>query len=635
MSVSFFSKAFTLLSICRPIHAISHYGHNSCCNLALRDNAFQPTFNKTGELIPIESYKCGQQFHASIRSVPEVVINYTYCSTRCSGWGLSEWSTPAQWAAPLVQFILPSLMFSMVVPRQQKIELGKLDSIKFHVAKQRTWIRWILHLLNLIIFAVKWTLLLPLVFVVDNAIWMIIILSGAGPMLIGGLYEAVVDSRLIEYMRHSGDALSTQDKINLLTTLVSGNLILDIGEPQELLAEKLSMEEEHDITATEDERDTQREMIKTRLLCMMSTQISFGSAVGAPVLFYLGQFVYTILDLLSERGDQDAGNSLAFGVEWMVIVHVAIISGCLLASNNPSTSTAIVGHPPDTRQPQPRAVTLPDRNGQPILSLRSFKVWLGLTRETYRVRHLPLFHPAYDTRFQPVWLWNRGINKMRWLENRSHAFPKQLLKDQFRLTTFDWIFFIIIPTIFLIILPPIAGGVVSYATPPVGFACRSLSLVTYAILQSALGLISLLRYYFEGKSFLKKHPRWRFFFGNTGCTISVILMLGSAFTSIGGTMMQVMGVYRNCFCYVIASEWWKILWHHQDPGYVINVAVDTEKLRHSSRNWVDMGTFATGFMAVTCYVGYWYQRSIRKRFVAEVENLFSGEVGSAGGYHNV
>ena len=633
--LGFFLKAFTLLTICRISDAISRYDGNSCCNLALSDNAFQPTYNKTGELIPIESYKCGQQFNASIQGVPEVFVNYTYCSTRCSGWGLSEWSTPAQWAAPLVQFILPSLIFSMVIPRQQKIELGKLDSIKFHVAQHRKRIRWILHLLNLIIFAVKWTLLLPLVFVVDNVVWMIIILSGAGPMLIGGLYEAVVDSRLIEYMRHPDGALSTQHKINLLTTLVSGNLILDIGEPQVGLAEKLSMVEEHDITATEDERDMQREMIKTRLLCMMSTQLSFGSAVGAPVVFYLGQFIYTILDLLNKRGDQDAGNSLAFGVEWMVIVHVAIISGCLLASNNPSTSTAIVGLPPDTRQPQRGAATLSDRNGPPISSLRSFKVWLGLTRETHRVRHLPLFNPAYDTRFQPVWLWNRGINKMRWLENISHVFPSQLFRDQFKLTTLDWIFFIIIPTILLIILPPGAGGVVSYATPPIGFACRSLSFVTYASLQSALGLISLLRYYFEGKGFLKEHPRWRLFFGNTGFTISVILTFGSAFTSVGGTMMQVMGVYRNCFCYVIASEWWKSIWHHQDPGYVINVAVDTEKLRHSSRNWIDMGTVATGFMAVACYFGYWYQRSIRKRFVAEVENLFFEQAGRTGGYQNI
>lgn len=621
----FFSKAFTLLTICRLSDAIGRYDQTSCCDLALKDNAFKPTLNETGEAIPIESYRCGQQFNASILGAPEVFVNYTYCSTHCSGWGLSEWSDPAQWAAPLVQFILPSLIFSMVIPRQQEIELGRLGSIKFHVAQQRTWIRWIRHLLNLIIFAVKWTLLLPLVFVVDNAVWMIIILSGAGPMLIGGLYEAVIDSRLIKYMRsqrHLHGALSTQDKIKLLTTLVSGNLILDIGEPQESLAESLSMVKEHDTIATEDERDTQREMIKTRLLCMMSTQLSFGSAVGAPVVFYLGQFVYTILDLMNKRGDQDAGNSLAFGVEWMVIVHVAIISGCLLASNNPSTSTAIVGLSPDTPQPLRRAATLPDRNGPPMSNLTSFKVWLGLTREMHRVRHLPLFHPTYDMRFQPVSLWNRGINKMRWLE-KSHVYP-------FKLTTSDWIFYIIIPTIFLIILPPGAGGVVSYATPPVGFSCRSMSFVTYASLQSALGLISLLRYYFEGKGFLKEHPRWRLFLGKTGFTISVILTCGSAFTSIGGTMMQVMGVYRNCFCYVIASEWWKIMSKHSDPGYVINVAVDTQDLRNSSQNWVDMGTVATGFMAVTCYVGYWYQRSIRKRFVAEVENLFPGQ--NTGGY---
>lgn len=620
MFVRFFSKAVVLLTICRLGEAIGHYDGDWCCQIALNESAFTPVLDGLGKAIPIGSYKCGQQFDKNISSVPEVSINYTYCSTRCSGWGLSEWSKPAQWAAPLVQFILPSLIFSVVIPRQQKIELGKLASIKFHIVQQRTWIRWILQLLNLIIFAVKSTLLLPLVFVVDNVVWMIIIFSGAGPMLIGGLYEAVLDSRLIEYMRsqrQSRAGLNTQDKIKLLTALVSGNLILDIGEPQETLAGKLSMAENHDGPTREDER---LEMIKTRLLCMMSSQLSFGSAVGAPVVFYLGQFVYTILDLLEKRGDQDAGNSLAFGVEWMAIVHVAIISGCLLATNNPSTSTAIVGLPPDPRQPLRRASTLLDRNGRPKSYLMSFKEWLGLRRESHRIRHLPLFHPAYDTRFQPVWLWNRGINKMRWLE-RSHVFSNQLFRGRFNLTTFEWIIYIIIPTIVLIILPPVAGGVVSYATPPVGFACRSLSFVTYASLQCALGLISLLRYYFEDKGFLKEHPRWKLFFSNIRLTISVILTLGSAFTSIGGTMMQVMGVYRNCFCYVIASEWWKIMLHNSDPGYVINVAVDTQNLRNSSRNWIIMGTVATASMAVACYVGYWYQRSLRERFVTEVENL--------------
>lgn len=622
-----FLRAVALLTICRLGEAISHYDADLCCQLARNESAFNPLDGN-------RNYTCGQQFVQGTPSVPEAFVNYTYCSTSCSGWGLSAWSKPAQWAAPLVQFILPSLIFSMVIPRQQKIEVDKLASIKFHIEQQRTWIRWILQLLNFIIFAVKSALLLPLVFVVDSAVWMIIILSGAGPMLIGGLYEAVVDSRLVEYMRSQRQSqrpsqrqslgkLSTQDKIKLLTTLVAGNLILDIGEPQESLVGELSMVERHDSPTAEDER---LEMIKTRLLCMMSSQLSFGSAVGAPVVFYLGQFVFTILDLLNKRGDQDAGNSLAFGVEWMVIVHVAIISGCLLASNNPSTSTAIVGLAPDPRPLLQRASTLPDRNRRPKSRLMSFKLWLGLTRETHRMRHLPLSHPAFDTRFQPVWLWNRGLNKMRWLEN-SHVFSNQLFRDRFTLTAFDWIFYIIIPTIFLIILPPGAGGVVSYATPPVGFACRSLSFVTYAGLQGALVLISLLRYYFEDKGFLREHPRWKRFLSNFTFTIFIILTIGSAFTSIGGTMMQVMGVYRNCFCYVIASQWWKIMLHHRDPGYVINVAGDTQNLRNSSENWVIMGTVASGFMAVACYVGYWYQRSIRERFVEEVENLFPEPVG--------
>lgn len=69
----------------------------------------------------------------------------------------------------------------------------------------------------------------------------------------------------------------------------------------------------------------QNEKTGGRLLCMLSPQANFGAAVGTPVLFYLGPFVYTVLGPHNVLSDQDATISLAFGVEWMIPVHVAML----------------------------------------------------------------------------------------------------------------------------------------------------------------------------------------------------------------------------------------------------------------------------------------------------------------------
>ena len=41
---------------------------------------------------------------------------------------------------------------------------------------------------------------------------------------------------------------------------------------------------------------------------------SFGSAVGAPIVFFTGGFAYTIADTLSQLGDNDTAHALAFGM---------------------------------------------------------------------------------------------------------------------------------------------------------------------------------------------------------------------------------------------------------------------------------------------------------------------------------
>lgn len=61
---------------------------------------------------------------------------------------------------------------------------------------------------------------------------------------------------------------------------------------------------------------------RTRLRTMLHCQYSFGTIVGAPVIFFLGGFIFALLSSLEELGDEDIAEALAFGQWYMIIPHI-------------------------------------------------------------------------------------------------------------------------------------------------------------------------------------------------------------------------------------------------------------------------------------------------------------------------
>lgn len=583
--------------------AFAFYNGTACCLLANDTHSF------INNSLPLGAV-CGQQYSPNIPAAPSLLIPYAFCKANCGWIGLSQLDSPDQWAAPIVQFVLPAVIFSMTIPRRKKWEWHYF--VDPSIRSDNKVLAMIIHLwrLGISLFSAV-GLLIPIV--VDTIVWIAMIILGAGYMMIEGLYEALLDYRIMEYLtdNHPHPTSSSHDPtIELLVTVVAGNLLQgeEFGEPQINIAEKIRTSENY-----------QR---RTRFLALLSAQMSFGSIVGAPVLFYLGAFVYTILDLRNRPSNQDAAISLAFGVEWMIIVHVAIISGCLLASNNPSASSALVG----IEQPGPRIhrqfthQRFEDHKDIPIGSLGTRFRQLG---DLFRLSN------AYETPYQPVSMWSRGSNKMTWVrKSASWNSDNPTFREHIRIRSRSWLLLIFLPTCVLIVLPPTAGAVVAYSTPPVGFGCRSLSFICYAGAQVILAILATWKAASEhhqttftdfGDS-TQQHPtsstgekarQW------TSWLISPLLVLICTVSMIGGTIMQVMGVFRNCLCYVNAPYWLDL---DNSPG--IDVASDTDGQRKSSDNWIRMGATATIFMAVCCYVGWWYQRLIRKQFCAQVEALY-------------
>ena len=94
-----------------------------------------------------------------------------------------------------------------------------------------------------------------------------------------------------------------------------------------------------------------------------------------------------------------------------------------------------------------------------------------------------------ETRFQPVSMLDRGSNKQQWLQGvargaqPSQGEPLQNVLAEVSIGRWTYYQYIILPTIVLISLPPTAGAVVAWKTPPIGWGCRSLSFVCYAACQ--------------------------------------------------------------------------------------------------------------------------------------------------------
>jgi hypothetical protein len=54
---------------------------------------------------------------------------------------------------------------------------------------------------------------------------------------------------------------------------------------------------------------------------------------------------------------------------------------------------------------------------------------------------------------------------------------------------------------------------------------------------------------------------------------------------------------------------------------MFELPTDTAGDREASKYWANCGYAAIGFMAFVCYIGWWYQRYLRRRFMQRVGGL--------------
>lgn len=723
---------------------------------------------------PTSQYPCGATWQGDPAGAPSIKVSYTWCKQQCPGWELSSSQKLNQWLQPFVGFIVPAIIFTLNVPRRRKLSLPDFvfpaDIFQNPVT---LLVACICALIAAIIVAIDTILWLCAVFALAGPL----LLSGLYEawidkrvldfvsekiendhlelptrarilltVLVGNLDLDFAWAPTMEVARHlespSSIVASTRPPStshhSILEPTYNALTAHAKSEPQTPLSAPPTSTAGHQQEGTDAISATTSETtavargnagsagltatvpqevihdVKTRLKSMLACQYSFGSTVGAPVVFYIGSFIYAVLEIRSLLGDNDTSHALAFGMWWSSIPHIAIVSGCLLAGNNPNTLAGIT--PPRGRLPR---------------VWNSGHFWSTLTEPlldvTDRVVGL-----TYDANYKPAWMWNRGRSKREWIlrlceEFRDHDRHDFLpaLKAEISMGRLDWLT-VSVFAFLLFFIPCLFGFLTSFYTPQIGLSCRSLTFLMYGCAQTWLLLLWIWNLTWRDNNWRARRrgldvyaragrelshmsmaaanplpdeteggivPMTRADAANTehetqsiplmqaggsspnasteqapnsgfgeifsslsearwfrrssnqrpssdenralsqgalqsGSGISrlgfiifwLLMAIGFAaavFSAIGGTMMQIIGVYRNCLCQINMNTWL----HGRNEATLGISSNSAEDIQQASRYWIPMGGAASGFLGLVAYVAWWYQRRLRFRFTELVGRI--------------
>ena len=287
---------------------------------------------------------------------------------------------------------------------------------------------------------------------------------------------------------------------------------------------------------------------------------------------------------------------------WMTIPHIAIVSGLLLAGNNPNTLEGVVGRKS---------------------AAESKRRWYVLEL-------------VYESRYRPAWIWDRGRNKRIWamrLQQTHHRSSADRFKDKIEIGFQDWV------TIFLfafalIVIPSTLAFLTSFYTPRIGLSCRSMTFLVYMIcqftlillwiwnVQSAVLLDDLSSYVPVTRNPFSSppsaHPQtswypWAWY------PLVIITISCATFTAIGGTMMQIIGVYRNCLCDIPITTW-----HNRANELLVISTNSADDIHRAVTVWTGTGVTAVVFLGFVSFVGWWYQKRLRFQFrklILEIDRM--------------
>lgn len=160
---------------------------------------------------------------------------------------------------------------------------------------------------------------------------------------------------------------------------------------------------------------------------------------------------------------------MAFGLFWMVVPHVAVVCSLLLASSNPNTWEAMTCLDEIKASAQLSSasnnVSLMQQNAKDASQsartvLQKHKSLFTHIKKSYGF----VFNPVYESPYKPAWPWRCGTLKARWISQLIRETPNLIaLKDEvLYITGSQWMFSICCPTLLLLLVPSLLGGMVRW-----------------------------------------------------------------------------------------------------------------------------------------------------------------------------
>jgi hypothetical protein len=153
-------------------------------------------------------FPCGSDFDGT-----EVKAPYTWCSIHCPGWQRSQPNNTKAWAFSLITFIIPCLAFTWTIPRRRRLQMS-------HVLFRPT-----MHSFYKFTLAPLRFLLAGIIVSIDTLIWLALCFAFAGLMILSGVFEVFLDSRILAFVgNESKKGLSKVMSTRLLYLILVGNL---------------------------------------------------------------------------------------------------------------------------------------------------------------------------------------------------------------------------------------------------------------------------------------------------------------------------------------------------------------------------------------------------------------------------
>ena len=278
---------------------------------------------------------------------------------------------------------------------------------------------------------------------------------------------------------------------------------------------------------------------------------------------------------------------------WMTIPHIAIVSGLLLAGNNPNTLEGVVG-----------------RKTGPQTKPASFIMEL-----------------VYDSRYRPAWIWFRGRSKRIWALRLQQTHggrdaDSEELREKIDMKPSEWlaIFFFAFG---LIAIPSTLAFLTSFYTPRVGLSCRSMTFLSYMLCQFCLILLwiwnirSTILDRDDQQELVPRIKTYTAWYNWIWWSLCALLTSCAIFCGIGGTMMQIIGVYRNCLCNIPMTRW-----RRRDDNELIIISTNAaEDIQRAATFWRGTGIAAVVFLATVSFIGWWYQKRLRVDFKKLIQKI--------------